>query len=128
MMAEPNFRAAARTDAAAGSVQPRPRERYPFWTYGDLLVFAGPGDSLHAARLRRREGGILDPPPSSRGEDLGTAAPSSSPATGCCSACWSSLFRTQYDRPFWRSLGWVTPQLPFYSIVIAGVAPCPGRS
>jgi membrane protease YdiL (CAAX protease family) len=32
-----------------------------------------------------------------------------------------ALFRVQYDRPFWRSLGWVTPGLPFLSIALGGV-------
>ena len=36
----------------------------------------------------------------------------SSPATGCCSARSCALFRLQYDRPFWRSLGWVATPLP----------------
>ena len=32
-----------------------------------------------------------------------------------------ALFRMQYDRPFWRSLGWVATPLPLYSMVTAGV-------
>ena len=33
----------------------------------------------------------------------------------------AAIFRTQYDRPFWRSLAWTTPELPFYSVLTAGV-------
>ena len=31
------------------------------------------------------------------------------------------LFRTQYGRPFWRSLGWVPPTMPFFTIISYGV-------
>ncbi|HSV13934.1 MAG TPA: type II CAAX endopeptidase family protein [Tepidisphaeraceae bacterium] len=31
------------------------------------------------------------------------------------------LFRMQYDRPLWRSLGWVTPRIPLYRIAWYGV-------
>ena len=32
-----------------------------------------------------------------------------------------ALFRLQYDRPFWRSLGWVATPLPVYSMMTYGV-------
>jgi membrane protease YdiL (CAAX protease family) len=32
------------------------------------------------------------------------------------------IFRLQYDRPFWRSLGWTGIRMPFLWVVITGIA------
>jgi membrane protease YdiL (CAAX protease family) len=37
-------------------------------------------------------------------------------------AALAALFRIEYDRPFWRSLGWRWPRLPLPAIVAAGMA------
>ena len=36
------------------------------------------------------------------------------------------IFRVQYDRPFWRSLGWTSMRAPFLWLVIAGFATAVG--
>jgi membrane protease YdiL (CAAX protease family) len=97
-----------------------PPEREPFWSYADLLIFAG----LTIPCMLLGYGGVKAAfwifhlhPAVKTWELLAAQLAGYALLLGTLVA----LFRTQYDRPFWRSLGWFTPRLPFYSIVTGGV-------
>ena len=97
------------------------RERDPFWSYGDLLVFAGLAIPcmLLGFGLVKAAFWILHLHPAVKTWEL--LAEPSSPAMALLFGTLLALFRLQYDRPFWRSLGWVATPLPWYSIVTSGV-------
>jgi hypothetical protein len=103
-------------DAEAPAPQP---ERYPFWGYSDLLVFAGlvipsmligwavvrAGISLfHIHALRVSE--LLCE------QFLGY---------GILFGGLALNFRLQYERPFWRSLGWTSASVPLLWNVACGM-------
>jgi hypothetical protein len=98
--------------------QPEP-ERYPFWGYMDLLFFAGwviPSMLIgwavvkggmwvfHIHALRVSE--LL------AAQFLGY---------GILFGGLLLMFRMEYERPFWRSLGWTRTSLPFLWNVICGL-------
>jgi membrane protease YdiL (CAAX protease family) len=97
-----------------------PPERGPFWGYMDLLIFAGLAIpcmlagfgvvkvALWALRLH---------PSESTWELLAEQFV----GYGFLFGALAALFRLQYDRSFWRSLGWTTPSISFFSIVSYGV-------
>jgi membrane protease YdiL (CAAX protease family) len=99
---------------------PPPPEPDPFWSYGDLLIFAGlaiPCMLLGSGVVRSAFWIFQLHPVVKTWELLAAQFAFYALLFGMLVA----LFRMQYDRPFWRSLGWVTPRLPFYSIVTGGV-------
>ena len=96
-------------------------EREPFWGYGDLLVFAGmaiPSMLLGFGLVKAGFWVFNVHPAVKTWELLGEQFA----GYGLLFGVLMVLFRTQYDRPFWRSLGWVTPRLPLLSIVSGGIA------
>ncbi|MCX6628986.1 MAG: type II CAAX endopeptidase family protein [Candidatus Solibacter sp.] len=99
-----------------------PPERDPFWGYADLLIFAGLAIPcmLLGFGLVKAAFWILHLHPAVKTWELLAAQ----------FAFYALLFgtlvvlcRMQYDRPFWRSLGWVAPRLPFFSVAASGVGP-----
>ena len=97
-----------------------PPERDPFWSYADLLIFAGlaiPCMLLGLGVVRAAFWILQLHPAVKTWELLAEQFAGFVLLLGALAA----LFRTQYDRSFWRSLGWFTPRLPFYSIVASGV-------
>ena len=102
------------------SLPPPPPERDPFWSYGDLLILAGltiPCMLLGFGVVKAAFWILHLHPAVKTWELLAAQFAFYALLLGMLVA----LFRTQYDRPFWRSLGWVTPRLPFFSIVTGGV-------
>jgi membrane protease YdiL (CAAX protease family) len=99
---------------------PPPPERDPFWSYGDLLILAG----LTIPCLLLGIGGVkaafwvLHLHPTVKTWELLAAQFA---FYALLLGMLVALFRTQYDRPFWRSLGWVASRLPLFSIVTGGV-------
>jgi hypothetical protein len=104
---------------------PPPPEREPFWGYSDVFLFAGLSipcmflgwasvqailrlfhlhPAVHAAELLAEQmaGYVL------------------------LFSALRMIFRVQYDRPFWRSLGWTSMRAPFLWLVIAGFATAVG--
>lgn len=98
-----------------------PDAREPFWGYSDLFLFAGLAVPcmllgwalvkavmlvfhLHA-RVRVAE-----------------LLPEQFVGYAFLFGALMLIFRIEYDRPFWRSLGWREARLPFPWIVIAGLA------
>ena len=99
---------------------PPPPERDPFWSYGDLLIFAGltlPCMLLSLGAVKVAFW-ILHLHPAVETWEL---VASQVAFYALLAGVLAALFRTQYDRPFWRSLGWVTARLPLLSIVAGGV-------
>jgi len=96
-------------------------ERYPFWGYSDLLVFAGlvipsmltgwavvkGGMWLFHIHAALRVSELLCE------QFLGY---------GILFGGLLLMFRMEYERPFWRSLGWTRTPLPFLWNVICGLA------
>ena len=97
-----------------------PPERDPFWNYGDLLIFAGLTLPclLLGLGVVKAVFWIFQLHPAVRTWELLAAQ---FVFYALLSGVLVALFRMQYDRPFWRSLGWVTPRLPLFSIVTSGV-------
>lgn len=98
-----------------------PPERDPFWGYADLLIFVGlaiPCMLLGFAVVKGAFWALRLHPASSTWELLAEQFA----GYGFLFGALAVLFRMQYERPFWRSLGWVTPRIPFYRIVMYGVA------
>jgi membrane protease YdiL (CAAX protease family) len=94
-------------------------ERYPFWTYFDLAVFAGLAlpcillgfgvvKLLFLAVRFRPENKLLELLP---GQALGYVL---------LFGVLCAIFR-MYHRPFWRSLAWTRPRIPLPLIVSAGM-------
>ena len=124
MMEDPEAPAPPEAPEPLGQVEPPlpspPPERDPFWSYGDLLIFAG----LTLPCLLLGLGAVktvfwvFQLHPAVRTWELLAAQ---FVFYALLSGVLVALFRVQYDRPFWRSLGWVTPRLPLVSVVTGGV-------
>lgn len=95
-------------------------ERYPFWGYLDLLFFAGlviPSMLIGWAVVKAgmfllHIHGALRVSELLAEQFLGY---------GILFGGLLLLFRMQYKRPFWRSLGWTKPSMPFLWNVICGL-------
>jgi len=101
-------------------LEPVAPERDPFWGYVDLLIFAGLAIPCMLAGFGVVKGvlwALRLHGPMSTWELLAEQFA----GYGFLFGALALLFRTQYGRPFWRSLGWVTPRMPFPSIVAYGV-------
>jgi len=98
-----------------------PPERDPFWSYADLLIFAG----LYLPCLLlgmfvvKAAFWIFQLHPAVKTWEL---LVNQCAFYALLSGALAVLFRVQYDRPFWRSLGWVAPRLPLFSVVTGGVS------
>jgi membrane protease YdiL (CAAX protease family) len=110
----------------AGSPLPSPppaaeAERFPFWGFADLFLLAGLAMPCMFAGL-----GIVRLAMSVF--RLHTAALAEESVAemligyGLFFSAMMVLFRVQYDRPFWRSLGWTRTSVPFLWNVICGLA------
>jgi membrane protease YdiL (CAAX protease family) len=99
---------------------PPPPEPDPFWSYGDLLIFAGLAIPCMLLGLGAVKAAfwISHLHPSVKTWELLAAQFA---GYALLLGVLMALLRSQYDRPFWRSLAWVTPRLPFPSIVTGGV-------
>jgi hypothetical protein len=98
-----------------------PPERDPFWTWGDVFLFIGlavaswlvGGLLVTAVAILARvhtQGKVGTP------ELLATQAIIYLLAFGALAL----LFRVQYDRPFWRSLGWRGFRMPIPQVILLG--------
>lgn len=101
-------------------LEPPPPDSEPFWSYGDLLIVAGltlPCMLLGFA-LVKGAFWIFQLHPAVKTWEL---LAQQCAFYGLLFGLLVAVFRMQYDRPFWRSLGWVPPRLPFLSIIAGGV-------
>jgi uncharacterized protein len=97
-----------------------PPERVPFWGYADLVIFAGLAIPcmLLGFGVVKLALWMLRLHPSVRTWEL---LAEQFVGYGFLFAALAVMFRLQYDRPFWRSLGWISPRISFLSIVCYGV-------
>jgi membrane protease YdiL (CAAX protease family) len=100
---------------------PPPPERYPFWSYSDVALFAGltlPSMLLGVGlvkvvmRLLHLHAGV-------QVEEL---LPEQLLGYGLLFGALRVMFQLEYGRPFWRSLGWTDFRAPFFWVVISGLA------
>jgi membrane protease YdiL (CAAX protease family) len=97
-----------------------PPERFPFWGYRDLFHFIGLAvASLIAGMLVVKLFLILlriHPR-----NDLIQLLPAQFLGYLLLFLCVRMMFRAQYDRPFWQSLGWTEPGTGAAGIIVYGV-------
>jgi membrane protease YdiL (CAAX protease family) len=106
--------------AAVEPVEPPKPERYPFWGYGDLVLFFGLAipSILVGLVLVKAVFAIFG---------LHFAAPAVEPIVGQFAGYFvlftglALIFRLQYDRPFWRSLGWIRLGMSPVTVASLGV-------
>lgn len=114
----------------AGTPQPAPAPeppREPFWSYTDLAIFAGlavPCLLLGVGFVRLLEQ-VLRYHPKARVADL---IPAEFLGYTLLFTGLLLLFRWQYRRPFWRSLGWTALRMPPVLVVVAGLVTAFGVS
>ncbi len=96
-------------------------ERFPFWTYVDLLliVFLTLPCMALGILLVRGLLWLLHAHPSLQVAEL---LPAQVLGYVMVFTAIAVMFRSQYGRPFWRSMGWVRSGLPLAGIALAGVA------
>ncbi len=123
MTEEPLPSSPATEPNAAASVEPPappPPERDPFWGYGDLFLFFGlavPALLLGVGLVKGAEALFR----------LHFAAKAIEPITEqligylLLFGALKIIFRIEYDRPFWRSLGWNEFRIPFLAVVVFGI-------
>ena len=106
---------------------PPPPEREPFWTYTDLAIFIGltiPSLLLGLGFVRALEF-LFRIHPKVRMLEL---LPAQFLGYGLMFTGLMLLFRWQYHRPFWRSLGWTPLRMRPLLVVVAGLAAAFGVS
>jgi len=114
-------------EAPPPEAAPPPPEREPFWTYTDLAIFAGltiPSLLLGLGLVRAGEF-VFRIHPKIRMLEL---LPAQFLGYGLMFTGLMLLFRWQYHRPFWRSLGWAPLHLSPLLVVLAGLAAAFGVS
>jgi len=94
-------------------------DRYPFWGYGDLLLFAGLAIPclLLGAGLVKLALWIFHIHPAVRAAEL---LPEQFLGYVLLFGMLRLIFRLEYERPFWTSLAWTDMRAPLLWIVIAG--------
>jgi membrane protease YdiL (CAAX protease family) len=98
---------------------PRP-ERYPFWDYSDVLIFAGLAiPSLLAAELIVK--GFLALTRLHPAVKVMELLPAQFLGYLLLFGGLWAIFHLKYDRPFWRSLSWSSMGVPFSLVMVCGV-------
>ncbi|MCU1232765.1 MAG: Abortive infection protein [Candidatus Solibacter sp.] len=94
-------------------------ERYPFWTYADVLVFAGLAipSMLLGYGIVKAAFWVLRLHPAVKTWEL---LLDQFAGYGLLFGALYAIFRLQYGRPFWRSLAW--NRAPLFKAVLAGAA------
>jgi membrane protease YdiL (CAAX protease family) len=100
---------------------PPPPERYPFWGYSDLFIFIGLAVAGQIAAALLVQFALLVSHARVH-NDLLKMLPAQFLGYLFLFLCVRLMFRAQYDRPFWASLGWMDPPMRTGPIVALGVA------
>lgn len=105
---------------ALPSLPPAP-DRYPFWGYGDLLLFAGLAIPclLLGAGLVKLVLWVLHVHPAVRVAEL---LPEQFLGYVFLFGMLRLIFRLEYERPFWTSLAWTHTRMPVLWAGIAGIS------
>ena len=97
---------------------PRP-ERYPFWSYFDVVLFLGMAlPSFLVAGLLAR--GLFALPRLNSLPKVAELLTAQFAVYGILFGFLLLVFRARYDKPLWHSLAWTRTRLPFLWIVISG--------
>lgn len=97
-----------------------PRERYPFWDYADILIFAGLAvPSMVAAELLTK--GFLKLFHLHPALKVMELLPAQFLGYLLLFGGLWAIFRLKYDRPFWRSLSWSGMRVPFSFVMVCGI-------
>jgi membrane protease YdiL (CAAX protease family) len=101
---------------------PPPPARDPFWSWGDVFLFIGLSVASWLVGGLLIAGVAILARVHTQGE-MGTAELLAAQAMIYALAFGSLalLFRIQYDRPFWRSLGWRGFRMPVVQVALLGV-------
>jgi membrane protease YdiL (CAAX protease family) len=117
----PDFSPPEATPPPAGpGPTPEPLEQHPFWGYSDLALFAGltiPSMIAGLVLVKVAEW-LLHAHPRLKAVEL---LPAQFIGYGLMFAGLYAIFRLQYGKPFWESLGWRPMTLPAPKVVLAGV-------
>jgi uncharacterized protein len=103
------------------ALQPPPPERFPFWGYADVFLLAGLAVPClflgwGAVRLVLLACGL-------HVAAIGVEAVAGMMVGYVLLALvLKMIFRMQYGKPFWSSLGWTKPGMPIGMIILAGLA------
>ena len=102
------------------SAAPCTPERYPCWGYSDLLLFAGLviPCMLGGWAIVKVVFAIFHFHPALKVMEL---LPEQLLGYGLLFGAFSVALRVQYDRPFWKSVGWTPLRVPVMWIVMLGV-------
>jgi uncharacterized protein len=103
-------------------LEPAPEpERYPFWTYGDVIVFTGLAlpCMLLGLGIVKVAFWILRLHPAIATWEL---LLDQFAGYGLLFTALFAILRLHYGRPFWESLAWNKERLPVLGIVLAGIA------
>jgi len=105
----------------AGTVPPPAPEPYPFWSYSDLILFAGLVIPCMLAGWAVVKGlfTVLHIHSTLKVVEL---LPEQLLGYAFLFGALAVLLRVEYDRPFWRSFGWLPLRMPPVTIVACGVA------
>jgi membrane protease YdiL (CAAX protease family) len=108
--------------AAAPDSSPAPSEaeKIPCWGYSDLLLFFGlavPAMVVGWALTR----GVFMLLGLHFAVSAVEAIAAQSAIYGILFGAFGLVFRMQYERPFWRSLGWISFRMPVISVAALGV-------
>jgi hypothetical protein len=99
---------------------PEVPEREPFWSYADLLLFAGltVPSMLLGLLLVRVAMAVFR-----LHTDVSVAVllPEQLVGYAILFSALRLIFRAEYDRPFWPSLGWTPVSMPVYYVMAAGI-------
>ena len=96
-------------------------EEYPFWNYGDLLLFVGMvlPSIVVGALLAKAAVWLFDLHPAAK---VAQVLLVQLLIYAILFGALRLIFRVKYDRPLWRSLGWTPIPIPFGWVVGSGVA------
>src|SRR5690349_16650600 len=99
--------------------EPEP-ERYPFWGYSDLLLFAGLSvpAMLIGWALVRGVFALFHLHPALHVVEL---LPQQLLGYVLLFGALAMILRLEYDKPFWRSLAWTPFRIPFLWVVNCGL-------
>jgi len=106
--------------SSPSSAAPCTPERYPCWGYSDLLLFAGLviPCMLGGWAIVKVVFAIFHFHPALKVMEL---LPEQLLGYGLLFGAFSVALRVQYDRPFWKSVGWTPLRVPVMWIVMLGV-------
>lgn len=106
---------------APGEAQPPAPEREPFWGYADLMLFAGfAAASLLVSLLLAKAAMAAFHLHAEGPVSVAVLVLAQMAGYGVLFGALGLMFRVQYDRPFWRSLGWAPLTIPALYLVTAG--------